>query len=136
MLGGYVRGTAIVALVDAVIIGIALAVLQVPLAFPLALVVFVGAFIPLVGATIAGLLAVLVALVANGPVVALVVLAGVIGALLSVPLAAVGWAAVTAWNDEERSGDRATDELASGDGTAGQRWPDSVRQRWRRTRER
>ncbi|MDQ0819640.1 putative PurR-regulated permease PerM [Arthrobacter sp. V4I6] len=48
VLGGYVRGTAIVALVDAVAIGIALLILQVPLAIPLAIIVFIGAFVPLV----------------------------------------------------------------------------------------
>lgn len=68
VLGGYVRGTAIVALVDTVAIGAALLILQVPLAIPLAIIVFIGAFIPLVGgATVAGILAALVALVANGP---------------------------------------------------------------------
>lgn len=143
VLGGYVRGTAIVALVDAVIIGVALLILGVPLALPLALVVFLGAFIPLIGATLAGILAALVALVANGPVIALIVvavviavnqiegdvlapivlgralslhplaillaltagtiLAGIIGALLSVPLAAVAWTAITTWNEDKRS---------------------------------
>jgi len=78
VLGGYVRGTAVVALVDAVVIGIALAILGVPLALPLATIVFLGAFIPLVGATVAGTLAALVALVANGPVTALIVVAVVI----------------------------------------------------------
>ncbi|CAM3113229.1 AI-2E family transporter [Arthrobacter ulcerisalmonis] len=78
VLGGYVRGTAIVALVDTVGIGAALLVLQVPLALPLAMVVFIGAFIPIVGATMAGILAALVALVANGPVVALIVVAVVV----------------------------------------------------------
>jgi predicted PurR-regulated permease PerM len=78
VLGGYVRGTAIVALVDTVAIGTALLILQVPLAIPLAIIVFIGAFIPLVGATVAGILAALVALVANGPVVALIVVAVVI----------------------------------------------------------
>ncbi|HZW45560.1 MAG TPA: AI-2E family transporter [Dermatophilaceae bacterium] len=73
VLGGYVRGTAIIALVDAVAIGIGLVILQVPLALPLAVVVFLGAFVPLIGATLAGLLAALVALVANGPVAALIV---------------------------------------------------------------
>jgi predicted PurR-regulated permease PerM len=62
-LGGYVRGTAIVAAVDAACIGIALAVLRVPLAVPLAIVVFIGAFIPLVGATVAGIVSALVTLV-------------------------------------------------------------------------
>ncbi|WP_375164775.1 AI-2E family transporter [Arthrobacter sp.] len=141
VLGGYVRGTAIVALVDTVAIGAALLILQVPLAIPLAIIVFITAFIPLVGATVAGILAALVALVANGPVVALIVvavviavnqlegdllqpvvmgkslqlhalvilmaltagtiLAGIIGAVLSVPLAAVAWAIIQVWTAED-----------------------------------
>jgi predicted PurR-regulated permease PerM len=148
VLGGYVRGTAIVALVDSVFIGVALLVLGVPLALPLAAIVFIGAFIPLVGATLAGVLAALIALVANGPFVALMViivvivvnqlegnflqpvvmgrtlqvhalvillaltagtiLAGIIGAILSVPVAAVSWAAIKAWNQEKD--DSITDE--------------------------
>lgn len=60
--------------VDAVIIGTALVIMQVPLALPLAVLVFTGAFIPIVGATIAGIFAALVALVANGPLVVLVVI--------------------------------------------------------------
>lgn len=151
VLGGYVRGTAIVAVVDAVFIGLALVILGVPLALPLAAIVFIGAFIPLVGATLAGVLAALVALVANGPVTALIViivvvvvnqlegnflqpvvmgrtlsvhalvillaltagtiLAGIIGAILSVPLAAVIWAAIKAWN--EKSDDEITAEDVS-----------------------
>ncbi len=135
VLGGYVRGTATIAFVDALVIGIALVVLGVPLALPLAVVVFIGAFVPLVGATVAGALAALIALVANGPVTALIVLgvviavnqlegdllapvvlgrslrlhplavllalsagtivAGIIGAVLAVPFAAVSWAAVS-----------------------------------------
>jgi len=78
VLGGDVRGTAVIAFVDAVLIGIALAVLKVPLALPLAVIVFLTSFIPLVGATLAGTLAALVALVANGPIVALIVVAIVI----------------------------------------------------------
>ncbi|MGG5752159.1 AI-2E family transporter [Zafaria sp. Z1313] len=77
-LGGYIRGTATIAAVDAAGIGIALAILQVPLALPLAVIVFMTSFIPMVGATFAGILATLVALVANGPVIALVVLGVVI----------------------------------------------------------
>ncbi|UFU08193.1 AI-2E family transporter [Ruania halotolerans] len=72
-LGGYVRGTAIVAAADAIFIGIGLAIVGVPLALPLAVLVFLLAFIPLVGATLAGVLAALVALVALGPVEALIV---------------------------------------------------------------
>jgi predicted PurR-regulated permease PerM len=78
VLGGYVRGTATIAAVDAAAIGIGLWVLQVPLALPLAVLVFLGAFVPLVGATATGILAALVALVANGWVVALIVLAIVV----------------------------------------------------------
>lgn len=77
-LGGYVRGTAIIAAVDAVFIGLPLALLGVPLALPLAAIVFVGGFLPIVGATVAGILAALVALVTNGPVTALIVIAIVI----------------------------------------------------------
>jgi predicted PurR-regulated permease PerM len=143
VLGGYVRGTAIIALVDAVAIGIGLVILQVPLALPLAVIVFLGAFIPLVGATVAGILAALVALVANGPIVALIVVAiviavnqiegdllqpvvmaqslklhplvilialtagtivgGIIGAVLAVPLTAVGWAIIKVWDAPDPS---------------------------------
>jgi len=129
--GGYIRGTAIVALVDSVFIGIGLWVLGVPLALPLAVIVFIAAFIPIVGATLAGTLAALVALVANDPINAVwvvvvviavnqiegnflqpvvmgqslklhplvillaltagTILGGIIGAILSVPIAAAAW---------------------------------------------
>lgn len=125
---GYVRATFLVALVDAVGIGTGLAIMGIPLALPLASLVFLGAFIPLVGAVIAGGLAVVVALIAKGWVFALItfgliiavqqleshvlqplvmgravsvhplavvlaiaagtVLAGIIGALLAVPIVA------------------------------------------------
>jgi len=141
VLGGYVRGTAVVAFVDASAIGIGLAILQVPLALPLAVIVFLGAFIPLIGATLAGVLAALVALVANGPLIALIViiivigvnqlegnllqpvvmaqslklhplvilfaltagtiLAGIVGAVLSVPIAAVAWSIAKVWNEPD-----------------------------------
>lgn len=140
-LGGYVRGTAIIAAVDAAGIGIALWILQVPLALPLAVIVFITSFIPMVGATFAGILATLIALVANGPVVALIVLgvvilvnqlegnflqpvvmaqalnlhalvillaltvgtilAGLVGAVLAVPMAAVGWAIAKIWTGRD-----------------------------------
>ncbi|KUL33009.1 AI-2E family transporter [Actinoplanes awajinensis] len=74
----YVRATVLVAFVDAVGIGIGLLVLRVPMAIPLAALVFLGAFIPVVGAAISGVAAVLIALVANGPATALAVLAVVI----------------------------------------------------------
>lgn len=132
------RGTAIVALADAVAIGVGLWLLGVPLALPLAVIVFIGAFIPLVGATAAGILAALVALVGNGWVVALIVvvivlavnqlqgnflqpvvmaqslnlhplailvaltagtiLGGIVGAVLSVAIAAVAWSIIKVWN--------------------------------------
>lgn len=139
--GGYIRGTAIVAAADAIGIMLALFILQVPLALPLGVIVFLGGFIPLVGATAAGILATLVALVANGPVVALIVLAavvlvnqlegnflqpvvmaqtlslhalvilmaltagtvlaGIIGAVLSVPMVAVVWSIIKVWTDRD-----------------------------------
>jgi predicted PurR-regulated permease PerM len=71
--GSYLRGTALVALVDAVGIGIGLVILQVPLALPLVVLTFVLSFIPIVGAVLAGAIAALVALVALGPVQALIV---------------------------------------------------------------
>ena len=77
----YVRATAVVAVVDAIAIGIGLGVLGVPLAVPLAALVFLGAFVPIIGAVIGGGVAVLVALVANGPVAALIVL-GIIVAVM------------------------------------------------------
>lgn len=77
-LTGYVRGTVIVALIDAIFIGVGLAVLDVPMAVPLAVFVFLFAFIPIIGAVLSGALAVLVALVTNGIVTALMVLAVVL----------------------------------------------------------
>lgn len=71
---GYVRATFLVALVDAVGIGTGLAIMGIPLALPLASLVFLGAFIPLVGAVVAGFLAVVVALLAKGLIYALITL--------------------------------------------------------------
>ena len=71
---GYVRATFLVALTDAAGVGAGLAIMGVPLALPLASLVFLGAFIPLVGAVIAGFLAVIVALLAKGIVYALATL--------------------------------------------------------------
>lgn len=144
VLGGYVRGTAIVASIDALIIAVTLLILQVPLAVPLAVFVFIGGFIPIIGATAAGTIAVLVALVSNGPGAALVVLAvliaanqlehhvlqpllmgkvlhihglvilislaagtmlaGIIGALLAVPVAAVSWTIIKTWSGRDVPG--------------------------------
>jgi predicted PurR-regulated permease PerM len=75
----YVRATVLVAFIDAVGIGIAIAVLRVPFALPLAALVFLAAFIPIVGATVSGAVAVLVALVFRNPAVALILLGAVIG---------------------------------------------------------
>jgi predicted PurR-regulated permease PerM len=77
-LSHYVRATLIVAVVDGLGIGIGALVLGVPLALPLGVAVFLGAFIPVVGALVTGILAVLVALVAQGPFVALAMLGVVI----------------------------------------------------------
>lgn len=139
VMGGYVRGTVIVALVDAIFIGLGMLIIGVPLWLPLALVVFISAFIPVVGATLAGIIAALVTLVTNGLVPALVVVAivvlvnqlegnllqpvvlgkslklhelvvlvalttgtvlgGIIGTLIAVPLTAVAWALIKAWNE-------------------------------------
>ncbi|NUW46724.1 AI-2E family transporter [Nonomuraea rhodomycinica] len=73
VLGRYIRGVALVGAVDGLFIGLALWILHVPLALPLAVLTFVGAFLPVVGAFVAGLLAAAVAFVAKGWVVALAV---------------------------------------------------------------
>ena len=70
----YVRATVAVAAGDAIGIGLGAALLGVPLALPLAVLVFLGAFIPIIGGAGSGLVAVLVALVAKGPVTALILL--------------------------------------------------------------
>ncbi|MEV7418569.1 AI-2E family transporter [Streptomyces sp. NPDC089919] len=73
-LTAYVRGTVIVALIDAIFIGLGIYFLDVPMAVPLAVFIFLFAFIPLVGAVVSGALAVVVALVTQGPGTALAVL--------------------------------------------------------------
>ncbi|MFI5607696.1 AI-2E family transporter [Amycolatopsis sp. NPDC051903] len=77
----YIRATAAVAVVDAVGIGIGLWIVGVPLVIPLATLVFLGAFIPIIGAVIAGSVAVLIALVTKGFIGAVIVLAIVIGVM-------------------------------------------------------
>lgn len=129
---GYTRGTFIVAAADGVLAVIILLILQVPLAAPLSVLVFIGAFIPLVGAPLAMVVAMVVALAANGPLTAILVgvgialigqfeghvltplvmgrqvslhpvavaisvtagtlVAGILGAVISVPIVAVAWA--------------------------------------------
>jgi predicted PurR-regulated permease PerM len=75
----YVRATVLVAFIDALGIGIGLVAARVELAFALAALVFLGAFIPIIGAALSGAVAVLVTLVTRGPVTALIVLGIVIG---------------------------------------------------------
>jgi predicted PurR-regulated permease PerM len=74
----YVKATVLVAFIDAAGIGLALLILRVPFALPLAALVFLSSFIPIVGATISGAAAVLVALVTRSPLVALAVLIAVV----------------------------------------------------------
>jgi len=78
---GYVRATVAVAAADAVGIGVGLAILGVPLALPLASLVFIGAFVPIVGALLAGFLAVFVALVTKGFLTALLTLVIVVAVM-------------------------------------------------------
>ena len=73
-LTGYIRATFLVALTDAAGVGAGLAIMGVPLALPLASIVFLGAFVPLIGALVSGLLAVVVALLAKGMLYALLTL--------------------------------------------------------------
>lgn len=129
---GYTRGTVIVAAADGVLALIILLLLGVPLAAPLAVLVFIGAFIPLIGAPLAMVVAMIVALATNGVVNAILVgvgialigqfeghvltplvmgkqvslhpvavalsvtagtiVAGILGAVIAVPLVAVAWA--------------------------------------------
>ncbi|HET6697748.1 MAG TPA: AI-2E family transporter [Nocardioidaceae bacterium] len=74
----FVRATVLVALVDAIGIMLVALILKVPFATAIGVLVFLGAFIPMIGATLSGSVAVLVALVSHGPLVALLMLAGVI----------------------------------------------------------
>lgn len=80
-LAGYARATSLVALVDATAIGSGLAIMGIPLALPLASLIFLGAFVPLVGALVAGFLAVVVALLAKGLVYALITLGLIIAVM-------------------------------------------------------
>ena len=75
------RATVAVAAVDAIGIGVGLAILQVPLALPLASLVFIGAFIPIVGALVTGALAVVVTLVTQGWIAAVIALAVVVAVM-------------------------------------------------------
>lgn len=75
---GYIRGSFVVALVEAGGIGTGLAIMGIPLALPLASLVFLGAFIPLVGLVVSGTIAILVALLSKGFLYALITLGLVI----------------------------------------------------------
>jgi putative heme transporter len=75
VLRGYVRGIAIIALFDGTVMGITLVVIGAPLVVPLALITFFGAFFPIVGAVVAGVIAALVTLVTSGFIDALIVTA-------------------------------------------------------------
>ncbi len=128
---GYARGTVIIAFIDGALSFVLLTILGVPLAAPLSVLVFIGAFIPLIGAPLAMIIAAVVALAANGFVTALIVtvgialigqleghvlqpwimgrqvalhpvvigvgvttgtfIAGILGAIIAVPLMAVAW---------------------------------------------
>jgi putative heme transporter len=74
VLGGFIRGTALIAAIDASLIGVGLWLLGVPVAFALAVLVFLGAFVPFVGAFVSGLVAVLVAFADEGWEIGLAVL--------------------------------------------------------------
>jgi predicted PurR-regulated permease PerM len=74
----FVRATVLVAGTDAIGVMIIAAILGVPLVFALGVLVFIGAFVPMIGAFVSGTVAVLVALVAQGPVTAVLMLAGVV----------------------------------------------------------
>jgi predicted PurR-regulated permease PerM len=74
----FVRATVLVALADAIGVAIVAAILGVPFVLAIGVLVFLGAFVPMVGATVAGTVAILVALVDQGPITALLMLGGVI----------------------------------------------------------
>jgi len=77
-LATYVQGVFLVATIDAVLIGIVLLIVGVPIALPLIVLTFLAAFFPIVGSVLAGAAATLVALVSGGVVDAAIVLAAVI----------------------------------------------------------
>ncbi len=158
-LQGWIRGVAITGVVDGLLIGIALVILGVPAAIPLAVLTMFAAFLPIIGATVAGALAALVALASNGLVTALIVvavvlavqqiegdvllplvmrtqvalhpivilvaigvgaaLAGIIGALVSLPIAAAGSAALASVSGGFQFDDRGGRVDAEGGGGGG-----------------
>jgi putative heme transporter len=76
---GYTRGIVLVAISNGILAGIFLSILGVPLAAPLAVLVFIGTFIPLIGAPLAMIIAAVVALAADGLLTALIVTIGIAG---------------------------------------------------------
>ena len=78
VLTSYVRATFLIALTDAIGVSLVALALRLPLVVPIGVLVFLGAFIPVVGATVSGVAAVAVALVTHGPVAALIMVGGVI----------------------------------------------------------
>jgi len=80
-LSAYTRATVLVAAVDAIVIGTGAAILRVPFASGIAVLIFFGAFVPIIGALVSGSVAVLLALVAFGPIKALIMLAVVVGTM-------------------------------------------------------
>jgi predicted PurR-regulated permease PerM len=73
-LSEFIRQQAFVGFIDAFFIGLGLWILDVPLVLPLAVLTFFGAFVPIIGAFVAGAFAVLIALVDEGFTTALIVL--------------------------------------------------------------
>lgn len=78
VLSGYVRGTTINGVVEAILIAVTLAILRVPLVAPLAILQFFGAYFPLIGGLVSGAAAALVTLAVKGPLAALAVVAAII----------------------------------------------------------
>lgn len=156
---GYTRGIILVAGANAVMVGIALAVLRVPLVLPLTILEFVLSFIPLVGSPIAMAVATLVALASRGFTTAIIVLvlivvfgqieghvlqpfvmgwsvrlhpvavavsviagtlsAGLLGAVVAVPLVSIAWAVVRELRDLRQEAMAARDDGGSGGGGPG-----------------
>jgi predicted PurR-regulated permease PerM len=155
---GYTRGIVIIAVTDGFLAFVLLSIIGVPLAAPLAVLVLIGAFIPLIGAPAAMVIAMIVALAANGPlqaafvgagialigqfeghvlqpmvmgkqvslhpvVVALAVAggtltAGILGAVIAVPLVSVAWAIYSRFHqlDPPMDPEEATADVEPSDG--------------------
>ncbi len=80
-LSAFTRATVLVAAVDAIVIGVGAAILHVPFASGIAVLIFFGAFVPIIGAFVSGSVAVLLALVAFGPIKAAIMLAIIVGTM-------------------------------------------------------